>query len=98
MARKFKAPGKAYKGFGDKPEVQEPAAASAVPAPSSRRIWLATRLQMFNLVLFTFTALLGYVQYFVHGAPVERSLYVGLAFTVILVLYAWVIKRRKLGK
>lgn len=97
MARKFKAPGKAYKGFGDKPAVQEPASETA-PAPSSRRIWLATRLQMFNLVLFTFTALLGYVQYFGHGAPIERSLYVGIAFTVILVLYAWVIKRRKLGK
>lgn len=100
MARKLKAPGGNFKSFGqERPE----APPLAGPEPglqtgSNRRIWLASRLQMLNLVLFTSTAIMGYLQYFLHGAPPERSLYVGIGFTVILVLYLFIVNRRRMRR
>ncbi|MGV3523798.1 MAG: hypothetical protein ACO1RX_06205 [Candidatus Sericytochromatia bacterium] len=55
----------------------------------------ARRVESFNVVLFVFFALAGYVQYFMHDSPPERSLYLGLAFTVILVLYMFLLQHRR---
>lgn len=48
-----------------------------------------------NTILFIFFATYGYYQYFAYGAPVERSLVVGIAFTFILVLYLFLLKHRR---
>lgn len=53
------------------------------------------KLSTFNTVLFVFFATYGYYHYFVYSAPPERSLSVGIAFTVILVLYQWLLRHRK---
>ncbi len=99
MARKYKSPGKSLKGFGQVPE-QPPLNASAVhnssaEQPSNRRVWLASRLQMLNLTMFTFFAILSFVQYFLHQAPVLSSLVPGIGFTVILALYIYILSLRR---
>lgn len=105
MARKYKSPGKALKGFGQTPEQtstaakglsgQPPVALSGSSKSASRRLWLASRLQMLNLTLFTFFAILGYVQYFLHQAPVISSLVPGVGFTAILLLYIYILTLRR---
>lgn len=86
MARKFKSPGKAYKAFGQRSETSEPGVRS--------QTWLASRMEMLNVTLFTFFAILGYVQYFVHRAPAANSLVLGVGFTVILALYLFLLRHR----
>ncbi|HEY9843874.1 MAG TPA: hypothetical protein V6D23_25615 [Candidatus Obscuribacterales bacterium] len=102
MARKFRSPGKQYKGFGQPREnpapaaVKAPAAAAKTTARSAPdRSWLASRMEMLNMVMFTFFAILGYVQYFVHQAPAANSLAMGIGFTLILVLYLFLIRHRR---
>ena len=53
------------------------------------------KLSSFNTVLFVFFATHGYYQYFILKAPPERSLSVGIAFSIILVLYRWLLSQRK---
>lgn len=53
------------------------------------------KLSNFNTVLFVFFATYGYYQYFILSAPPERSLSVGIAFTLILVLYQFLLRHRK---
>lgn len=60
-----------------------------------RRLLQARNLPFFNLVLFVSVALSGYLQYFLRQAPPEKSLWVGVAFTVITGLYLLVIRQRE---
>lgn len=53
------------------------------------------KLSTLNTVLFVFFATYGYYQYYIHGAPAERSLSVGIAFSIILVLYQLLLHQRK---
>lgn len=53
------------------------------------------RLSTLNTVMFVFFATFGYYQYFFLKAPAERSLVVGIAFTLILILYQWLLRQRK---
>jgi hypothetical protein len=48
-----------------------------------------------NIVLFLAFAATGYIEYFYRQAPPERSLYLGLGFTMILGLYLFMLKLRK---
>lgn len=52
-------------------------------------------LPTFNTILFVFFATYGFYQYFAYGAPAERSLVVGLAFTFILILYQILLRQRR---
>jgi hypothetical protein len=53
------------------------------------------KISTFNTVLFVFFATYGYYQYFIYDAPPERSLSVGIAFTLIVVLYQVLLRQRK---
>lgn len=59
---------------------------------------LKRRIALINLFLFTIFALTGYVEYFFRHAPPERSLSMGVAFTVILLLYLFLLQHRKKRK
>lgn len=96
MSRKFKSPGKHFKEFGQVP-AEKASAPLAVAASSSAgdRSWLASRIEMLNIVLFTFFAILGYVQYFFRHAPAANSLSMGIGFTAILLLYLFMVRHRQ---
>lgn len=98
MARKFKSPGKAYKRLGQKSAEGDrlPAASGRAPIHSTpaSRSWLASRMEMLNIALFTFFAILGYVQYFVRQAPASNSLAMGIGFSLILGLYLMMLRVR----
>lgn len=55
-----------------------------------------SRLKTINIFLFSLFASTGYLQYFLHGAPPERSLWIGIAFTLIVILYAMMIKFQRI--
>lgn len=100
MARKFKSPGKAYKRFGQKSAEDDAVLAeTSGRSPLQQRTpvsrsWLASRMEMLNIALFTFFAILGYVQYFVRQAPAGNSLAMGIGFTLILGLYLILLRAR----
>lgn len=50
------------------------------------------RLPLLNISIFIVAATSGYVAYFIHGIP--SSLTLGIAFTVILVLYIYLLEQR----
>ena len=56
---------------------------------------LSEKTKLFNLFLFTILACTGYVQYFLNGVPAHQSLYVGIGFTLILMLYVYLVQLRK---
>lgn len=60
-----------------------------------RRLFKARNMPYINIVLFLSFAASGYIAYFFRQAPPERSLYVGLGFTVILPIYLFMLKMRK---
>jgi hypothetical protein len=92
MAQKFRSPGSQLKTLGQGTPAAEPV---PNPASGSRYGWLASRLQMLNLVLFTFGAMTCFVNYFVHHSPPSQTLYPGIGFVVMLILYSYVLKIRK---
>jgi len=53
------------------------------------------RLPLLNISLFVVFAMSGYVQYFLHGSPPEQSLWIGIAFTLILVIYLYLLHHRQ---
>lgn len=59
-----------------------------------KRNW-SEKTKLLNLFLFTLLASTGYVQYFWEGAPAYPSLWVGIGFTLILILYIYLVKQRK---
>lgn len=60
-----------------------------------RKLVKARNLPYINIMLFLSFACAGYIEYFFREAPPERSLFVGLGFTVILALYLFMLKLRK---
>lgn len=58
------------------------------------RKW-SDKTKLMNLFLFTMLACSGYVQYFWQGEPAYPSLWVGNGFTLILILYVYLVKQRK---
>lgn len=47
-----------------------------------------------NIFLFSTFAIYGYLQYYFRQAPPERSLHIGIAFTIILPFYIFLVKQR----
>jgi len=62
---------------------------------SKKRIALKRRAVLVNLFLFSTFAIYGYLQYFMRQAPPERSLHIGIAFSIILPLYILLVKQRE---
>lgn len=97
MARKIHSPGKNLKQFGKTSK-----ALSSTDIPSERDYsmgsWWSSRVQMLNIVLFTFGGMVCFVQYFMHQAPLSQSIFPGLGFMAMLGLYLYLLRLRKAKK
>lgn len=94
MVRKIHSPGKNLKQFGNTPnqtKIREP----LIKADGSKGSWWSTRVQMLNIVLFTFGGMVCFVQYFLHQAPLSQSVFPGLGFVAMLILYLYLLRLRQ---
>ncbi|PIQ23706.1 hypothetical protein COW36_20200 [bacterium (Candidatus Blackallbacteria) CG17_big_fil_post_rev_8_21_14_2_50_48_46] len=60
-----------------------------------RNLFQPQKFKYINMLLFTSIAFNGYLQYFFRHVEAERSLYPGIGFTLILILYLFMVWHRE---